>query len=118
MANEITVTMTLKLAKSGISTQLSGSYKASQTGQFYEAGLQSIGTSPEETLAKGDIGTIGYALVKNTDDTNYVELGTSSGVYSTKLKPGEAALMPPNSTAIYAKANTASVNVEYLLIEA
>lgn len=118
MANEITVTSTLKYAKGTASTQLTGSYKASQTGDKYQAGIQSVGTSPEETVQKGDIGTIGYAMFKNLDSTNYIQLGTSSGSYSIKLKAGESTgVVPMSATNVYALANTAAVLLEYLMIE-
>lgn len=118
MANEITINASLKYAKNGASASVAASFKADQTGDKYQAGVQAVGTSPEETLDKGDIGTIGYALVKNLDETNFVQLGSSSGVYSVKLRAGEGCLIPWSGTAVYAKADTAAVLVDYILIEA
>ena len=117
MANEITVSSTLKYAKAKVSASLATSFSATQTGDKYEAGIQIIGTT-EETLSKVDIGTVGFCAIRNTDATNFVQVGTATGAYSIKLLPGEGCVFPARATNVYAKADTASCEVEYLLVEA
>jgi hypothetical protein len=117
LANEITVSATLKYAKAKVSVSQGTTFVASQTGDKYEAGIQAIGTT-EEALAKGDVGTIGYLAVRNMDLTNFVQLGVTTGVYTVKLKPGEGAVVPWNASTALIKADTAQVEVEYLMIEA
>src|SRR5436309_15751946 len=108
MSNEITITSTLKYSKNKASASLAGTFQASQTGDKYEAGVQSVGTSPEETIQKGDIGTIGYAMFRNMDPTNFVQLGAQTGQYTIKLNPGEtSAAIPWNGRAVCASGNTA-----------
>src|SRR5215472_14737294 len=117
MANEITVSGTLSYSKSSARASLSGSLRADQTGDHYVQAIQDVGTV-EENIAKGDIGTIGWCAFRNNDTTNYVELGATTGVYSLKLGPGEFhGPMKWNSSSVFARANTASCKVEYLLIE-
>src|SRR5947207_780380 len=113
---DITVSMTLRYAKNKASASLSGGFGASQAGDKYEAGVQSIGTT-EESLQKGDVGTIGWLAIRNMDATNYVEFGSTTGVYSITLLPGEAVCTRWNHTGVFSKANTAAVEVEYLAIE-
>jgi len=80
------------------------------------AGVQAIGTA-EEALLKGDVGTIGYLAFRNLDATNYVELGSTTAVYSIKVPAGKGLVVPWDHTNVYAKANTASCDCDYLLIE-
>ncbi len=56
-------------------------------------------------------------LIVNLDSTNYVEIGSTTGVYDIKIKAGEFALYRHNSATVYGKATAAPCNVEYCLIE-
>ena len=120
MANEITFQGTLKFAKNGIVEQRTLNCKADVAGAITAGGVQKIGTT-HEALVMGDIGTAGWARFMNIDATNYVELGIVTGgtFYPfAKLKPGETFPLRLGTNAPYAKANTAEVNLEYLIIEA
>lgn len=119
MANEITITSTLKYAKNKAAASLTGSVTVNQTGDKYEAGVQIIGTA-EESISKNDIGTIGYCMFRNMDASNYVTIGAVSGPtnHTLTVKAGEVAgPLRWTGTGIFAKADTAPVNLEYLLIE-
>lgn len=87
------------------------------TGDCLMSCIQEIGTSEEEITQGADLGTPGYVLAKNLDSTNYIEIGSTTGVYDIKLKAGEFALWRHNSATIYTKANTAACDLEYILIE-
>jgi hypothetical protein len=118
MANEISVSQTLRYSKSGVSASQATSFSADQSGDKYQAGVQIVGAT-EESLDKGDIGTIGYIAFKNLDTTNFFQMGITTGVYSIKCLAGKGGVVPWNSsTAPLVKANTAPVEVEYLMIEA
>ena len=118
MANEISIANTLRYSKSGVTASHSSSFNADQTGDKYQAGVQIVGTT-EESLDKGDIGTIGYIAFKNLDSTNFFQMGITTGVYSIKVLAGKGGLVPWNSsTTPYVKANTANVEVDFLMIEA
>lgn len=81
-------------------------------------GVQTIGTS-EEAIALGDVATDGGAFyARNLDDTNYVEIGLT-GSYVIKLLPGEFCFLSGVSDKdLYARANTAAVQIAYALFSA
>ncbi len=117
MANELNIGVTLSFRKGGAIVDRVESGSFTVTGDSFNHDVQSIGTS-EEQLAQGvDLGDPGFVFVKNLDATNYVEFGSTTGVYDLKLKAGEFHLYRHNSATIYAKANTASCLVEYIIIE-
>lgn len=117
MADELTLVVALTFSKGGAENQRSESIQVDVTGDSFTHEIQEVGTTEEELAQGADLGTPGYLFVKNLDDTNYVEIGSTTGVYDIKLKTGEIALYRHNSGTIYAKANTAACKVEYWLIE-
>jgi len=69
-----------------------------------------IGTA-EETISFGDV-TPGWVEIVNLDDTNFVDLGFSTGVYGITIPAGSTCLFKMKSGAtIYAKADTAAVEL-------
>ncbi len=117
MANEFALTVGIVYSKAGVNFSRSEGIQVTISGDSFEHAIQSVGTT-EEALAQGaDLGTPGYIFIKNLDSTNYVEIGSTTGVYDIKVKAGEVALYRHNSATIYAKANTAACLVEYLLFE-
>lgn len=117
MANELTLVVAMTFSKGGAENQRSESIQVTVTGDAFTHEIQEIGTSEEEVAQGAEVGTPGYMFVKNLDSTNYIEIGSTSGVYDIKLKAGEIALYRHNSATVYAKANTAACNLEYWLIE-
>lgn len=114
MANEITVTTGLRLANgllivpsSTVTTQFTQT-----TARGGGPGVVDIGTS-EETISFGDC-VPGYVQMINTDATNYVEFGGSTGVYVGRLAAaGGMALFQLNTAAtLYMRANTATCKVK------
>lgn len=82
--------------------------------------VQSVGTL-KEPLDLADVGSGGYMILRNIDDTNYVAISGSvspSCVPLVRLKPGDVALFRLSAGAPYAQANTATVELEYWLLEA
>jgi hypothetical protein len=73
--------------------------------------FHSIGTT-EESITFTDISVNGWVKLENTDATNYVQVGFSTGVYGIRLKAGFSAVffLEPGAT-IYLKANTAACRV-------
>lgn len=116
MSQELTIQAALAFSKSGAAiskTFLQTYFDVSGT-----AGIQSViavGTS-DETLALGDISTIGWVYMKNLDPTNYISVGSDGTLYPLKMKPGEPMLVRWNAAAIHVKSNTAPCNMEYVLI--
>jgi hypothetical protein len=116
-SNAITSTGTLSYTANRVSAKLSTSFQADQLGDYFESGIQNVGTA-EESLDAGDVTTIGFVGVRNMDETNYIEVGGTTGVYSIKLKAGEGFCARWNHNDVFVKANTAACKVEYLIIEA
>lgn len=117
MSNELTVTMSIRFSKGGAKYQKTFTDTIDVTGDAFTSGVQAIGTSEEEVAQGADLGTPGWVWIKNLDSTNYVEIGSTTGVYDIKLLAGEGCLYRHNSATVYAKANTAACNIEYVIIE-
>jgi hypothetical protein len=68
----------------------------------------------------GEITTVGLAWFRNMDSTNYVEIGYDDSGFKKliKLKAGEQfGPVRLAQSAPYAQADTAAVDLEYMLIE-
>lgn len=125
MSQEATISALLQFAKGNILTkslQVS-SIKADVTGNDFVQGSQTIPTTAGGTAINlGTLsGTLGLFAIKNNDATNYVDIMSAvSGTAFLRIKPGECFVgrLPPGITAPAALANTASVSIEYLLLEA
>ncbi len=118
MADELEIAAALKFSKDGESASLdAGLLQITVSGSAYKKGTQEIGTD-EEALLMGDVGTAGYVLLVNRDDTNFVEIRPGSGIADLiKIKAGEFALFRLAMDAPYAIADTAACQLEYLVIE-
>ena len=117
MASELTVTAAFNYVKNNVSVNRSHSITVDVTGDAFTYQIQEIGTVEEIVEQGADVGTPGYILMRNLDATNYIEIGSTTGVYDIKLQAGEVAIYRHNSATIYAKANTGACLLEYFLIE-
>jgi len=118
MANEITISGALSFSKAGLSAAKSFNFNVTMSGSNYEEGSFSVPTSTT-AIPLGSVATNGWLLLINKDATNYVEYYTATaGTAAVKLLAGEAALFRVDGAAPAMKANTAQVEVDYLLIEA
>lgn len=121
MAQEITVTARLNVAKGYLVQKFDpGSVLVDLTGTTATGGVQDIGTSTNaEALSMSDVSSAGYAFFRNTDTTNYVEIGTGTGASFAaflKLKAGEVAVCRLGTNAPTAKANSAAVKLQYFIL--
>lgn len=115
MANELTVTAKLNFSKGGAKVTRAITDLIDVAGDAFSHEIQSIPTSNTALTEGAAVGTPGYYLIINLDATNYVEIGLTNS-YAIKLLAGEVCLFRADG-AIYAKANTAAVLVEFVLIE-
>lgn len=122
MAAEITVSASLGL-DNGI-VDVFGPLIAGQrfdiTGAKYNRTVQAVGTT-EEALQLGETsGSLGWCLLKNLDNTNFVNVktATSGTVFAKLLAKGGCALFYFGSgvTAPFIQSDTASCNVEILTL--
>ena len=117
MANELTYQFQSLLSNGGLTdSYASSSQSADQTSALLIRNVQNIGTS-DEALALGDVATPGFAVFKNLDDTNFVEIGVGTGPFVPflKLKPGEQCMCRLGTTAPRAQADTAAVDLFYII---
>jgi hypothetical protein len=123
MADEVRVSIALSYLKGGrfASTRDMGTLGLEHdvTGTDFKVATQSIGFSASEAINKGEVTTPGWFVVKNLDATNFVEIdkATFSSPGTVKIKPGEVQAFRFGSSAPHALANTAAVEIAFILIE-
>ena len=121
MADEIVITMGMTVTNGSLTKKVGtivDRYDMAGTRAF--GAVQDIGTTYELLDTGADVGTEGWSFYRNLDATNYVELGleVSAAFYAfAKLMPGEMAMLPISSNAIYAKANTATCKLQIDQVE-
>ena len=122
MANEIVTSGQIQLDDGNLqfNRRLSNE-RYDQSNSGFDWTTQDIGTSNEALNISSDISSAGWAWFRNIDDTNFVEVGVqdanSNFIPFIKLKPGEFAIMRLATSSIYAKADTASIKLEWLVLE-
>jgi hypothetical protein len=127
VANELTINCSMEYDDAlgeSMSLQVSDLVKSVTTKSPVKL-IQSVGTA-EEAIDLGDTGTPVYAMFKNLDPTNYIELKVAtSGAIFARLDPdtdqdgkGGVALLRLGSgaTAPYAIANTSACRMAIMLL--
>lgn len=115
MTNEITISASLTFSKGGASVSRADGKQVTVTGDALSHEVQAIPTSNTALAEGAALGTPGYVFIKNLDSANFVTVGIT-GSYTIKLLAGEFALFRA-AAAIFALADTATCNVEYVIIE-
>jgi hypothetical protein len=125
MTNEITATDTLTITKDGTTVTGSATKQETLAGTGKFTNVQLIGTSTEQIVFPADLITEGitHVWMKNLDATNYVQIGLNTPVTQifARLKPGQTLHVPTDNAptvdpTFYAKANTASCNVQIVAV--
>lgn len=128
MADEIKINASLQindvnLIEAYIPGSLSISFdSAAASSRFGSGGVLDVGTSVEQ-VTQGDTTDGGVFFFRNIDETNYVEIGitsddTSGGTFYPflKLRAGEYSIGRLSNATIFAKANTAAVNLQFRML--
>lgn len=116
MASELQVQASIAFTKGGATlSEIFATYYFDVSGSSGIKNIISVGTS-DETLALGDITTIGWFAARNLDSTNYILAGADGTLYNNKMKALEPMFVRWNGAAIHVKANTAPCLMEYLII--
>lgn len=118
MANEISLSVSLTCTKNGATVTGSGSNTITMAGDQFLSNVQIVGTTSEAVVV-GDVSTVGFVFCKNLDATNYVEVSLDNSQVNlvAKLLPGECCLFKPGTGTLFAKANTATCNLQVVLLE-
>lgn len=117
MANSQSIQIALNAVISGISYLQNISVSTTPAGNQALQNIQTVGTSTEALLL-GDVGTIGYIIVKNTDSTNYCDVAVDNADAApiAKILAGGIAVIPASAATYYAKANTSAVALLVILL--
>lgn len=119
MANEIKYQLSLTATKGFMSVaNQTAILSADMTGDPVASGVQSIGTTAV-AIGIGGVTTAGFSFFRNLSTTNFVEIGTGTGgsfVSFAKLKAGESAIIRLGTNAPTARANTAAINLQYVIL--
>lgn len=127
MANEITINSSLRVQKGTIDIRrrtVAAGLKATMTGSSYSCNVQNIpvATTGTALVIAAGVATQGWSFFQNNDTTNYVEIGVQSTAGTIflpcfRLNAGEGiAARLATGAAVFAKANTATVNLEHTVI--
>jgi hypothetical protein len=123
MADEITAAVSLAVVKSSLTANFPLVRDTfSMSGDSVSRNVQSIPTTAAGTalvIAAG-VSTVGWAYFRNTDATNYVEIGVQvAGTFYPviKLKATEFGCCRLAVSTLYARANTAAVNLDMSIVE-
>ena len=121
MADEITLNASLAISTTNfVESFVPGRIQIDLASTAGAGGAQTIGHSAHEQVAKGDTTNGGVFFFRNLDATNFVEVGIqhsgSTFVAFLKLLPGEYAVGRLSSADVFAKADTASVNLQYRML--
>ena len=119
MANEITLNLKMSVVKTYLDHEENpGTLSVNMSGSNAAGGSQSI-TTTAAAIGVGSVTTAGYSYFRNLGPTNYLEIGTGTGtnfVAFMKLKAGEAAIARLGTNAPTAKANTATIDLQYYIL--
>jgi len=124
MANEIRMNGSLTINATNLNETFNpGSISVDLASNKGDGGVQEISHSGSaaqgEALSVTDVSVGGVYFFRNTDETNYVEIGfqVSSTFHAfLKLLPGEYSIGRIGTAAPYARANTANVNLQYRIL--
>ena len=119
MADEISWNFALQLTNGELQDAYSGSnLAADQATALLVRNVQPIGFAAHEALDLADVVTPGVAVFANLDDANYVEVGidVAAAFHAfLRLDPGEKFLCKLGTSAPYALADTAEVDLFYII---
>lgn len=121
MADELKLTLASRLTNGAFKDNFDpGLISIDQAAVGAHRPIQVIGTA-EEVIGAGDVGTLGWCILQNLDDTNYVDWGPESGgsmVAIGRLEPGEwAAFRLKPGIVLRGQADTASCKVDVRIYE-
>lgn len=118
MATNLTTTATLNNTDEN-TKHSTANLAVTTSGDHVDSGRISVGTTEETYTISTDIGNVGWCYFKNHGPTNFVEIGDATTDYLLRLKVNEACLvrLKPTTATLYLKADTAAVDLTYVIYE-
>jgi hypothetical protein len=119
MADEATVTTSLTFAKGSVDLTLSDVGSTFDVaGTRYVRGVQEVGFATDEALDMGDLTDPGWCYMRNLDTSNYVEVYAATGETAfMRLLAGEHICFRMVATAPFVQADTAAIDLEYMIVQ-
>ena len=121
MPNEISYQFQTNLTNGSLKdTHASQGLVTDQTTAKLIRNVQTIGFVAHGALKLGDLVTPGIAVFQNLDDTNFLEIGLDVAavfVPFAKIKPGEQFFIRLSTSAPFALADTADVELFYIILD-
>ena len=119
MASEKTISISIAVRKNGLVAADACTLVEDLTGTDYIAMPLTVATSWTQ-ISTGALASFDYLFLKNTDATNYIDVGnddTEDGIFA-RLTPGRAMIIPAKSDKNYfARAHTAACVVNVVGVE-
>ena len=118
MANEIKMQASLSINTTNFNESFQpGAISIDLSSNVGAGGVQAIATSDTD-LEEGGTSAGGVYFLRNLDDTNFVYVGVKAAGtdYFLKLLPGEFSIGRLQDEELHAKADTATVNLQYRLL--
>jgi hypothetical protein len=119
VANELSISSTFSFSKSGVNiAPAPRSFTVTIAGTRANHDVQTVGTTTEPLSFVDTVP--GYVYLRNTDTTNFVEVGLDTPLTQifAKLYPGDMAIFPCKSgVVLYVKANSAPVDLEVATVD-
>lgn len=118
MANEVTISLSLGINKSGVASSLSHALQRDLTGANQISQVQSL-TTDEEAIIFGDLGNVAHLALRNlsADNPVVISLDDQGADILCTLAPGDVAYLPAPSATLYAKASTATADLAVVACE-
>ncbi len=118
MSDELHISLAANFSKGGALLNRSLYCSVDITGNVCHQSVQVVGTGEEAVSFPSDMGSVGFVILHNLDDTNYISVGRTTGVYTMKISPGKFCLFELLSgTQFFVKADTGACDMEKVLIE-
>lgn len=120
MANKFTVNLTVSLVHASGTASGSASQSLTLTGVHFVDEIQDFAAGAWEALDLGDIATLGYLWLKNTDAVNYIEVATANdgtGIFAKFVAGHGNIINVQAASTYYIRANTATVKVHMIAAE-
>lgn len=127
MADELDISIQVTYTPSAPNQESVQPKKISQvidmSGTAYLSMVRSIATSEVEVALDGTstaLGTIGVVMVKNLDASNYIKIGSTTGVYTVRVNAGETWIFrfDQSDNSLFCIADTAACEMQIWAWEA
>jgi hypothetical protein len=121
VANEVNISISLRVSKNGGVYSRTESFTDDMTGDAWTTGVVDITTSGVQ-LTDLEVGTYGWIFVKNlATGSDYVDIQSSQNTADDslcRLYAGESSIIKsPGLTALWADSSSGTQAVEYAIIE-